>query len=272
MLILSAILLSSINCKTILGRIIISIMNNEEEQLKKRFLELAEKAYSRNICTFTGFLGLMEMSIFYEISKDVSYAEFNLSGGADFCERKVIRFGSLDTPYPIDCIHITPTLKKFSDALSHRDFLGALIHLGIKRDVIGDIIVNDNEAFVFCLNSITDFILQNLSRIKHTSVKCQIAAKVPDESCIHIVQCELNVASLRLDAVIGEIYKLSRSQAQLAIRERRVFVNGRLTENNSYTVKPDDVITVRGFGRFIFGDMIRSTKKGRLFITALLYQ
>lgn len=247
-------------------------MNHEEELLKKRFLELANKAYSRNICTFTPFLGLMEMSSFYEISGEVSYVEFELFGGTDFCERKIIRFGSLGTPYPIDCIHITPTLKKFSDELTHRDFLGALVHLGIKREVIGDIIVNDNEAFVFCFNSITDFILENLTKIKHTSVKCQTARHIPDQSCIHLVPYEFNVASLRLDAVIGEICKYSRSQAQLIIREKKVFVNGRLTENNSYTVKPDDTITVRGFGRFIFGDTIRSTKKGRFFITASLYQ
>lgn len=245
---------------------------NEEEQLKKRFKDLADKAYSRDICTFTNFLGLMELNSFYEISGSLNYVDYELSGGAEFCERKIVRFGSLQTPYPITCIHLAPSLKKFSDNLTHRDFLGALINLGIKRETIGDIIVKNNEAFVFCLNNIADFIIQNLDRVKHTAVKCMIAESVPDDSYIKITTHEFNVASLRLDAVIGEVYKLSRSQAQLVIREKRVFVNGHLTEHNSYILKPGDAVTVRKLGRFIFHDTARSTKKGRFFITIAIYE
>lgn len=244
---------------------------NEEEQFKKRLKDLADKAYSRDICTFTNFLGLMELNSFYEISGGLNYIDYELSGGAGFCERKMIRFGNLDTPYPISCLHLVPSLKKFSDQLTHRDFLGALINLGIKRETIGDIIVKDNEAFVFCLDSIADFIIQNLDRVKHTVIKCKTAEFLPDDSYIKISKRELNVASLRLDAVIGEVYKLSRSQAQLIIREKRVFINGRLTENNSYTLKPEDAVTVRKLGRFIFNGTVGITKKGRFYITVDIY-
>ena len=74
-------------------------MNNEEELLKKRFRDLADKAYSRNICMFSNFLGLLELSTFFEISKDFSYVPYELFGGTDFCERKVIRFGEAISPY-----------------------------------------------------------------------------------------------------------------------------------------------------------------------------
>ena len=246
-------------------------MNPEEELFKKRLADLAGQAYQRNICTFTGFLGLMEMSLFWELSKELSYVKYTAFGGADFCERQIIRFGEIDTPFPIHCIHITPSLKKFSDDLTHRDFLGSLMNLGIKREVLGDIIVNDREAYVFCLESISDFILQNMTRIKHTSVRCSLTSSVPEEAGIHLAEKEYNVASLRLDAIISEICHLSRSQAQLVIREKKAFINGRLTENNSGLVKPGDLITVRGFGRFLMGDSIRPTKKGRYFITLLIY-
>lgn len=245
---------------------------NEEEQLKKRMKELADKAYSRDICTFTNFLGLMELNAFYEMERDFSYLDYTLFGGADFCERKIIRFGSRNTTYPISCVHITPSLKKFSDNLSHRDFLGALINLGIKRETLGDIVIRENEAYVFCLDGIADFIIQNLDRVKHTSVKCILSKEIPDNSYIKITEKEFNVASLRLDAIISEIYHLSRSQAQTILREKRVFVNGRLNENNSYMVKPEDAITVRKLGRFVFGDTIRNTKKGRFFVTAHIYE
>ncbi len=248
-----------------------SNMNYTDEQLKRRFKELADKAYSRNICTFTNFLGLLELNTFYETAKDLSFAVYHLYGGADFCDRQVVRFGTSEMPYPIDCLHVTPSLKKFSDALTHRDFLGAMINLGIKREMLGDIIVRDNEAFVFCIHTISDFIIQNLDRVKHTTVKCSLSEEIPDQSYITIVRREFNVASLRLDAIVGEICKLSRSQAQTTLREKKVFINGRLTENNSYHVKPEDTITVRGFGKFILTDDIRATKKGRFFITVQLY-
>lgn len=246
-------------------------MNNEEELLKKRFRDLADKAYSRNISMYTNFLGLLELSTFYDISRDFSYVDYELFGGADFCERKIIKFGSAPSSYPITCIHITPSLKKFSENLTHRDFLGALINLGIKRETLGDIIIKDNEAYVFCLNNISEFIVQNLDRVKHTSIKCSISPVIPDSSYITISKQEYNVASLRLDAIIAEICKLSRSQAQTLLREKKIFINGRLNENNSYNLKPDDTITVRGYGRFIFNDTIRSTKKGRFYITVDKY-
>ena len=247
------------------------MMNNDVDFLKKRYKELANKSYSRNIPVFTNFLGLMEMSVFMEISKDISFADFDIYGGAPDLERKVVRFGQDTIPYPIDCIHITPSLKKFSDKLTHRDFLGALINLGIERDYIGDIIVKDNEAFVFCINKMTNFITENLDRVKHTSVKCVIYTGEMDNISSDIKEIELNVASLRLDVVIGEVYKLSRSQAQTKIREGKAFVNGRLMENNSYQLKPADAITLRGYGRFIFSDTMGVSKKGRPYIKILLY-
>lgn len=246
-------------------------MTGEEEQLQKRFRDLAQKAYSRNICTFTNFLGLLELNTFYQMERDLSFVTVDSFGGMEDSERRILRFGNLDTAYPVTCIHITPSLKKFSDTLSHRDFLGALVHLGIKRETLGDIIVLDKEAYVFCLTNIADYIIQNLDRIKHTSVKCAYSETIPAHLFSRTEDREFNVASFRLDAVIGEIYKLSRSQSQNVIRDKRVFVNGHLTENNSYQVRPCDKITVRGMGKFIFGDTVRTTKKGRFFVNARLY-
>lgn len=244
---------------------------NEEEQLKKRFADLADKAYTRDICTFTNFLGLSELNTFHQTERNLSYVNCVVFGGNDFSERKIIRFGNLNTEFPIQCIHITPILKKFSDELTHRDFLGALINLGIKRETLGDIIIMDNEAFVFCLSNISDFILQNLTRVKHTVVKCMITEDIPESAINRTIEKEFNVASLRLDAVIGEIYNLSRSQSQGIIREKRVFVNGLINENNSYTVKSEDNITVRGYGRFIFEKTIHTTKKGRFLVNARIF-
>lgn len=244
---------------------------NETEQLIRRFQELAEKAYARDICLFTNFLNLNELDIFYKHENSFSYLDTATFGGAMYCERKIIRFGSRNFPYPIACIHICPLLKKFSDTLTHRDFLGALINLGIKRETLGDILVCENEAYVFCLDSMADFITGNLDRVKHTVIKCRKTEQIPETVLYNIKEKKLNTASLRLDAIIGEVYARSRSQSQQIIKDRKVFVNGRLCENNSYTVKPEDTVTVRGTGKFIFDSVINNTKKGRYNIIVKIF-
>ena len=246
-------------------------MKQTDEPLKHRLLELAEKAYARNINTFTNFLGLMELNVYYDMAGELSYAAPQLSGGADFCDRKIIRFGQNDAPYPVACLFITPAQKKFSDELTHRDFLGALLNLGIKREMIGDILVCEKDAYVFCVDSIADFLIKELDRVKHTSVSCRLSEEIPDQSYVHFIEQTCHVASLRLDAVISEVCKLSRSQAQAAIHDKKVFIDGRLTENNSAAVKPLNRITVRGFGKFILTEPVKTTKKGRFSISVLIY-
>lgn len=247
-------------------------MNSEDELIKKRILDLANKAYNRDICTFTNFLSLSDIDLFYQMKTDLSFIESTLFGGAEYCERQMIRFGSNETEFPISCIQIAPVQKKFADQLTHRDFLGALINLGIKRETLGDIILSDREAYVFCLKTIESFITDNLDRVKHTVVKCKLASEIPNEIINHLEEKEYNVASLRLDAIISEVFKLSRSQSQALIREKRIFVNGRIYENNSYILKPKDIISVRGMGKFIFGETVRNTKKGRCFVTISVFK
>lgn len=244
---------------------------NEDEQLMKRFGELARKAYSRDICLFTNFLSLFELNLFYNIFDSLNFLNAEMFGGALYCERKIIRFGNEESPYPISCILIQPVHKKFADKLSHRDFLGALINLGIKRETLGDIIISDNNAYVFCLNSITDFIIDNLNRVKHTVIKCSQTNLIPKDIVYNIAERTLNVASMRLDVIIGEVYKYSRSQSQQILRDKKVFVNGRLCENNSYIVKHDDTITVRGMGKFIFDTVLNNTKKGRYHVLIRIF-
>ena len=141
----------------------------EEELVKKRFRELADKAYNSNTYTFTGFLGLAEISYFYELERELCYVPVTAFGGSESCERVILRFGSEELfgyveDFPITCLKIQPLMQKFADDLSHRDFLGALMNLGIERSVLGDIIIKDNEGYLFCTNAIAPYIVENLSR------------------------------------------------------------------------------------------------------------
>lgn len=136
----------------------------ETNELINRINELAEKAYSENRFLFTDFLDMSQLSSFYGIEKDLAYVGTAVSGGTEGCERCIVRFGSpdnlgYDESFPIALLYICPIQKKFSDTLTHRDFLGSVIGLGIERTKLGDIIVRDNEGYFFVADSISEYII-----------------------------------------------------------------------------------------------------------------
>ena len=249
----------------------------ELQHLKKRLLELAERSYSRGIYTYTPFLGLSEQQVSYEIQRDVAYAGFGMEGGSPLCERKMIRFGSPDIlgyeeAYPIRCLRIEPLTPKYAEHLTHRDFLGAIMNLGIERGIVGDIFVQDGKAVVFCQESIADYLTESLEQVRHTHVKCTAA-----EGSAHLFEpvreeVSLSVSSPRIDTVIAKVYGIARSRSLELFKAGRVFVNGRLTENSSYALRSGDAVTARGFGRFIYVGEQGETRKGKTRICVEVYR
>lgn len=249
----------------------------EMQQLKNRFRDLADKASRQNIFTFTGFLGLSEQDAFWQLEPEIRFAGYTLTGGCEDADRKMIRFGNAEElgyeiPFPITCVHIRPLVAKFADKLSHRDFLGALMNLGIERSTIGDIKVGDKEAYLFCQENIADYICQNLEQIKHTHVKCNVTenyAEIPQEEPeLKTIQ----VSSVRVDAVIAKVYNKSRGECLDLFRAGKVFVNGRLCENNSRLLKAGETVNARGYGKFVYQGEPRETRKGKLCVEVALYR
>lgn len=267
------------------------------QQFKNRLKDLADKSYKQNIYTFTGFLGLPEQDIFWQMEREIRHVGYTFCGGiateegtlgeeADMIaesgvvkagrDRKVLRFGNpsdlgYEEEFPIVCVHISPLLAKFADKLSHRDFLGSLMNLGIDRSTLGDIVVGEKECYLYCLDSIADYICENLTKIKHTNVKCERVKdgkEIPQEEP---TEEKILVSSERLDGVIAKVYQMSRSDALEYFRGKRVFVNGRLCENNSRTLKNGDVVNVRGYGKFIYVGVDYETKKGKLNVAVKVF-
>lgn len=249
----------------------------EIQQLKNRFKDLANKSFQQGIYTFTGFLGLSEQDTFWQEENNLRHAGFCLNGGCEGADRVVIRFGSpeelgYEVPFPIVCIHIRPLQQKFADALSHRDFLGALMNLGIERSTIGDIKVGEKQAYLFCLESIAEFICDNLEKIRHTNVKCTVTedfTTIPEEEPEVI---NVQVQSLRADALLAKTYNMSREKSLELFRAGKVYVNGRLCENNSRIIKVGETINARGYGKFTLRGEPRETRKGKLAAEVAVYR
>lgn len=249
----------------------------ELQQLKKRLLELAERSYEQGVYTFTPFLGLSEQQTFYEVKREVEYAGFDMEGGSPLCERKMIRFGcaeflGYEESYPISCLRIEPSNLKFAEHLTHRDYLGAIMNLGIERNTVGDIFVQDKTAVVFCQEGIAPYLTDQLTQVRRTQVKCT-ATEVGEELKSPVLEVvSLSVSSVRADAVLSKLYNLSRTQSMELFRAGRVYVNGRLTENNSYALKDGDGVTARGFGRFLYTGRQGETRKGKVRIGIEVYR
>ena len=247
-----------------------------DNSLINRMNELAERAYSENRFLFTDFLDMSQLSVFYSAENDFSFAGTSVSGGAEGCERCIVRFGSpealgYEENFPIALLHVRPVQKKFSDTLTHRDFLGSVIGLGIERTKLGDIIVNDNEGYIFVSEGISDYIIENLTGVKHTSVKVERCSEIPEALSPKFSEESIIVSSNRLDAIIARVYKLSRDLAVRYISEGKVFLNGRQMSENAKALKAGDTVSVRGKGKFIFEGEGGNTRKDKLYINIKIY-
>lgn len=244
-------------------------MNENEQLLSKRFLELGNMSYQRGIPFFSDFLTLNEQDILNQVIPKMPPICIKTMGGYNLAERKIAAFypdESFLEVNPIVCLSVTPLNQKFSEELTHRDYLGSLMNLGIDRAVLGDIILGDGCAYLFCLEKISDYILEQLVRIRHTPVSASVS--VFDEAAtIRREEITGFVASLRLDTILSLVAKLSRSRAIMLIEEAKVFVNGKLITTNSYHLKENDIISVRGVGKFQYKSTAGTSKKGRIFVT-----
>lgn len=235
---------------------------------EKRFNELYSRAYEKSYNVFSDFLNLEEQSVLAN-----TYLPCITYGGYDTAERIIAGFGKdiEKADFPVTWLIISPVIQKFADKLTHRDFLGALMNLGIKREMLGDIIIADNCAYLVCLEKISRYVMDNLSRIKHTNVKVSKTDSLPDNIIKPPKSNELVVSSLRLDVLISAVYKLSRNEASRLFTAGKIFVNSKLIVNTSYQIKEQDIVSVRGFGRFTFSQQLRKTKKDRLVVEVIIY-
>ena len=250
-------------------------MLEEEILLKKRMVELAEKSYRNNQYLFSGFLSPAEFSVCVEALEKEHY-RYEAFGGTEAAERMMLRFGNpedfgYEEAYPMSCLVVQPNLAKFADKLGHRDFLGSILNLGIERSVIGDIIIRDNVGYILCQDKMAEFLAENLTKIKHTYVKCSVTKEMPKALEPELQVVQLSVSSERCDLVIAKLYHLSRSEALDLFREKKVCINGRIEESNSRSLKEGDVISARGFGKFIYTGVKNINKKEKLKIEVQQY-
>ena len=237
---------------------------------------MAETCFRRDVPTNTDFLNLSEQTIFQYVSGMLPPVRYVLSGGFESSERKVVCFlpsyeeELIDPPY--DCVKIDPVNRKFAEELSHRDYLGAIMNLGIERSMLGDIVIKDGTAYVFVLKKMSRYLTESLTTIRHTSVTAAITEDAGDILKPEFEEIQGTVSSVRLDSIVALCGRLSRTKAAAYIESEKVFVNGQIVTNVSRSMKDGEIISVRGIGKFKFDSAGGQTKKGRTVVTLLKYK
>ena len=244
----------------------------ENERFRALVCDKIRRTENAYMLTRTNFLNLAERSLAAAICKENGAKPFFWGGFPD-AERTILfllpDYMEADENFPAEednplcLLHCkTPAGAK---VLTHRDYLGSLLSLGIEREIIGDILVRENGADIIILESIADYLLANYEKAGHVPLKCEIQPidkLVPPEQKTLTVR--ESVASVRLDSIISAVFGFSRTTACEHIAKGLVFVNDTQTEKPDAKLNIGDKIVVRGFGKAYFKEIGGTTRKGRL--------
>jgi len=170
--------------------------------------------------------------------------------------------------FPITPLAITYN-GRFSKQLTHRDFLGAVLGLGLDRGKIGDIHIGENGAVMYVAQEVSNFITENLLEVGRTSVTTNPHIEIPGLEATGI-QKRITAASLRLDAVISTAFHLSRGKASALIESEKVFVNWAIAKKTRLLTQ-GDIVTIRQVGRLKIDNISGPTKKDRIALTITLF-
>ena len=251
--------------------------NQEDRNLLSFILDKIKFVETRNKIENTNFLDMYQISIVEVFLKKINYSNYILWGGYETAERKVLIL------YP-NKLNEKMVEKNYSKIMSiiriklpeeehekytHRNYLGGIVKLGIEREKIGDILVDKDGADIIVLNESTKFLLQELPMLTRFENSSIIQKNIEELNKIEPKKEEIQiiVPSLRLDNFVSDLARTSRTKALDIIKGERVFVNGKLEIKVSKQVKENDVITVRGKGRFIVKKFKGSTRSGRTIVT-----
>lgn len=248
-------------------------INSEEREFCRHIADLLSIGSKSGMPKFSGFLTEREQQL-AQAQSDIAKTRCSFWGGHVEAVRRVFCSQAAEPEdFPLEAVTFycrSSHGRSDADRLSHRDFLGALMSLGIKRDQIGDIAVSDEGAVVFASQNVMPLILGEISKIGRTGVRSEAGIKItlPKQEFDEIA---LTVSSLRIDAVISGVCGLSRDKAASLIKSGGAVVNGIETASSSANLEEGDVFSVKGYGKFVFSDLGSLTKKGKTHITIKKY-
>ncbi len=246
--------------------------SDDDKQLIAQLNDGIDLCLTRQKPYFMPFMSERKQALLLSELKKAYFDNYLFFGGYGNSERKMLGL-FFDEPsessFPISAIEFS--FRK-CDKLTHRDFLGSLMSLGIERETVGDILVEDGRGVVFVKTELSDYVKSQISKVGRIGVKVADAdlSKLPQgrgfEEKTYIV------SSLRLDNIVAAVCKLSREKTRTVIMSDSACVNFEETKNVSLNLKENDVFTIRGKGKFVLKSILGTTGKGRIRISVIHYK
>ncbi len=253
----------------------------EDKICLSQVLDKIEFSKTRDKIEFTDFLDMYQVSLVQNFLRKIKFESYQLYGGYEEAERKIL----LIYPEKYDEKMLEKNYHKILKIVridlpdeergkySHRNYLGGIVKLGLKREKVGDIIVHDQGADIITLDDFADILKQqlpSLTRFENSKIELKEIQDLAKRE-IKVEQVKIIVPSLRLDNFVSDLARTSRSKASQIIDQERVFVNGQNETKASKQLKLNDVITIRGKGRFVIHEFAGTTRSGRMVVIVEKY-
>ncbi|HIZ55088.1 MAG TPA: hypothetical protein H9671_02650 [Firmicutes bacterium] len=250
-------------------------MTEEEKSLYVRIQDLARLSETKNLTKYTAFLNEQEAFWAHRFLAGISTLESRslFFGGYGKAERVMLGFfADYEEPCP-EAFPVVPVTLIFrrQDIIQHKDVLGALMALRIKRESIGDILLEEGRAVVFLQNTVLPVVLQEIEKVGSVGVRVREGAEEPLPDLHTFIPVSGTVSSMRLDSITALATGLSREKAAGLIRSGQVLLNYTETDSLSAGVQAGDILTVRRYGKFAVSGETGVTRKGRLHIVLNKY-
>lgn len=253
----------------------------EDKMCLSQVLDKIEFSKVRDKIEYTDFLDMYQVSLVENFLRKIKMQNYKLYGGYEEAERKIL----LIYPDKYDEKMLEKNYNKIVKVVrvklseeqkgkySHRNYLGGIVKLGLKREKVGDIIVYEEGADIITVEDFTDILreqLPSLTRFEKSEVLVEEIQNLQKRE-VKVENIKIIVPSLRLDNFVSDLAKTSRSKAVQIINQERVFINGQNETKASKLLKLEDVITIRGKGRFVIKELAGTTRSGRTVVVIEKY-
>ena len=246
----------------------------EDKMCLSQILDKIEFSKTKEKIEYTDFLDMYQVSLVENFFKKIKFQNYQLYGGYEEAERRI----AIIYPEKYNQKMIEKNYDKFVKVVriilpeeekgkySHRNYLGGIVKLGLKREKVGDIIVFEEGADIITIEDFANILshqLQSLTRFENSDIMMKSIGELRKKE-IKMEQIKIIVPSLRLDNFVSDLAKTSRSKASQIIEQERVFINGKSETKLSKQIKLNDIITIRGKGRFVVKEFAGTTRSGRM--------
>lgn len=252
----------------------------EDKLLISKLLDKLEESKRKNIIVCTDFLDMYELKIVKKVLNAIN-CNYIFYGGYEEASRNIaiiypekltkeMVFNTINSYIQIIRIELP---KNLYGEYEHRNYLSGIMKLGIKREKFGDILVEKNGADIVVAKELTDYLEQNIKQLTRFSKSTISIKNIQDIRKIELKKEDIKIViqSLRLDTIVAQLANTSRTKANEIIEQGRVFINYEEQYKLDKQIKENDVIVIRGKGKFEISKIEGATRKNKIILSVKKY-